>query len=312
MMRDHATRIQRAPDGLLLLTYGSDFLVVTGAGRCTAASAAAVAALEEIGPEGVTFGQLAEEISHRVSSRHAFIEAMESIRALVDAGGLRQIGVDGNDRDTSAITQHPDAVHPAAQTPLVASDLRLPMSGHAASATTIAAIVSEVLTSPGRRLLEFGPGLSTIAVGHAANFAGLDVDVVAVEQGEDWAMAVTEAFPESTHAKLSIVVAPLVPFDSSETPFTVQRWYDRELLTGFTGQFDVLVVDGPTAFKPEWAFDRWPALNFSLPLLASGASIILDDVNRGGEDAIGRQWFEQLGPKWRASHVDRSLLLQSR
>lgn len=196
----------------------------------------------------------------------------------------------------------------AAGVPVV--ELGLPWSTWAASPVTVAAVINAVLASPGRRLLEFGPGLSTVALGLAADVAGVQVEVVGVEQDREWAEAVMGALPASPHVSASMVLAPLVPADAASAPFPLNRWYDRSALGEVQGPFDVVLVDGPTAFQPEWQYDRWPALDFIQPLLASGATIVLDDANREGEGAIGRDWLERLGHGWEASMVDRSLWLR--
>lgn len=189
-------------------------------------------------------------------------------------------------------------------------ELGLPASTWAAAPDTVAALVNEVLTSPGRRLLELGPGLSTVAVALAADFAGIDIGVVGVEQDRDWADAVVAALPDSAHVDASMVLAPLVPADAAAAPFPVSRWYDLAALASVAGPFDVVFVDGPTAYLAEWRYDRWPALDFVRPLLADRATIVLDDATREGERAIGRDWLDRLGDGWQASMVDRSLWLR--
>lgn len=189
-------------------------------------------------------------------------------------------------------------------------ELGLPWSTWAAAPGTVAAVVNAVLASPGRRLLEFGPGLSTIAVGLAADVAGVDVELFGIEQDREWADAVVDALPDSPHVSASLVLAPLVAAEADAAPFPLNRWHDRDALREVQGPFDVVLVDGPTAFRPEWQYDRWPALDFIQPLLAEGATIVLDDANREGERAIGRDWLARLGQGWQASMVDRSLWLR--
>lgn len=309
----HETEYGIAPGGLLLMPYGEDALVVTRAGRCAAVAASARAVVGEIGTAGLTLPQLAATVADRASGRDAFIAGMESVRTLIEIDALLPTALVGSPGQQLGAVVRAKPDDPSYGVPEVrVVELGLPWSVFAAAPATVAELVSETLASPGRRLLEFGPGLSTVAVGLAADFADVEVEVVGIEQDTAWAESVVAALPASPHVTVSMVLAPLVPADADPAPFPLKRWYDRDALGVVQGPFDVVLVDGPTAFRSEWQFDRWPALDFVQPLLAGGATIVLDDANREGEGAIGRDWLERLGEGWQAAIVDRSLWLRHR
>ena len=53
---------------------------------------------------------------------------------------------------------------------------------------------------------------------------------------------------------------------------------------------DLLVVDGPPAFAVGFAHARYPALPVLRDRLAPGATVVLDDVERPGEQEVLRRW----------------------
>lgn len=305
------TAYRIASEGLLAMRYGGDFLVATRAGRCEAISASTCAALVATDSEGCDLASIATMISAKADSRNDFVAGMESFRRLVEIGAVVQVPMErlrGGDPIGPTSVQR----HKSGPSVLETADIPLSWSAMAADSVTVARVASEVLSSPGRRLLEFGPGLSTAAVKLAAEFASRSVDIVGVEQDAQWAAAIREALPDTALGSVTLIVAPLVPAEVGASPFPLSRWYHRGSLAQLQGPFDVLLVDGPTAFREDWQFDRWPALEFARPLLAPGATVVLDDTSREGERAIARDWQARLGHEWDAQTVGRSMWLSHR
>ena len=53
---------------------------------------------------------------------------------------------------------------------------------------------------------------------------------------------------------------------------------------------DLLVVDGPPADTADKVLARYPALPVVHPRLAPGATVVLDDVERPGEQEVLTRW----------------------
>jgi hypothetical protein len=49
-------------------------------------------------------------------------------------------------------------------------------------------------------------------------------------------------------------------------------------------------VDGPPAYREEIQYSRFPAVPFFQGELAPHSTVILDDINRPGEQEILRRW----------------------
>jgi predicted O-methyltransferase YrrM len=184
----------------------------------------------------------------------------------------------------------------------------LPWSAMAIEPAAAAALANEVVLHGRTRDLEFGPGISTVIMALAADVARRPVEIVAVEQDARWAQRVRDLVPTTRYASAIVVDAPVAPF-TDPAPFDISRWYDRSALAYIEGLFDLVIVDGPTAFRPEWSHDRWPALPFAEPLLAPTAAVVLDDVNRDGEREILEDWLTRSHSDWRSEQRGRSAWL---
>ena len=58
---------------------------------------------------------------------------------------------------------------------------------------------------------------------------------------------------------------------------------------------DLLLVDGPPAYVDGYGLARYPALPVLAHRLGAGATVILDDVERRGEQQILRHWERETG-----------------
>ncbi len=86
-------------------------------------------------------------------------------------------------------------------------------------------------------------------------------------------------------------------------------WYDESALTeglrtALQGDptddliddlIDLLLVDGPPAYVAGMGLARYPALPVMLDRLAPGATLVLDDAERPGEQEVLRRWEDGTG-----------------
>ena len=137
-------------------------------------------------------------------------------------------------------------------------------------------------------MVECGGGTSTFYLGEMLRATGRHL--VTVEHDPEWAMRLRGLVcTRGLESTVTVVTAPLAPYTlAHDTPL----WYDTGVLTAFfSGQrIDVLLVDGPPAYEQTLSRARYPALPFFYRYLSPSALIFLDDIDRGGEQAIMRQW----------------------
>ena len=70
-------------------------------------------------------------------------------------------------------------------------------------------------------------------------------------------------------------------------------WYDEAAVDAAVEVIDLLVVDGPPAFEPGYGLARHRALVVLHDRLVPGATVILDDIERVGEQEVLRRWEEE-------------------
>ncbi|HWI72470.1 MAG TPA: class I SAM-dependent methyltransferase [Baekduia sp.] len=170
--------------------------------------------------------------------------------------------------------------------PLLDAGGYLPWSEGAMRPSGLVDVCNEIVLGPRRRVLELGSGVSTVVLGRLLRTTG--GTLVAVEHDARWCAWVAERIvAEGLEATVSVLHAPLEPLPEHALPWYARRGTDAALASGAP---DLLIVDGPPAFRPEDALARLPALSELLERLAPGATIVLDDIARPGERAVLERW----------------------
>jgi ribosomal protein S18 acetylase RimI-like enzyme len=168
----------------------------------------------------------------------------------------------------------------------------------------IHAICVDVITRHRRRVVELGSGASTVLLARllTRRAAGQDWRLTAVEHDGDWARRVTEELArEGIGHQATVVEAPLADHPLAQPGL---EWYDEPAMSSGLdrtldgGLIDLLVVDGPPAFAPGFELARYPALPALRHRLAPGATVVLDDIDRAGEQEVLRRWEDELGPEF--------------
>jgi SAM-dependent methyltransferase len=172
--------------------------------------------------------------------------------------------------------------------PLLDAGGYLPWSEGAMRPSGLVDVCNEIVLGPRRRVLELGSGASTVLLGRLLRTTG--GTLVAVEHDATWAGWVAERLvAEGLGDTASVVHAPLEQRPEHALPWFVADGVDAALAALGTPP-DLLVVDGPPAFRPEDAPSRLPAVAELLERLAPGATIVLDDIGRPGERAVLELW----------------------
>lgn len=168
---------------------------------------------------------------------------------------------------------------PAAYLPWTAASIR---------PAALVAVCNDVVIRRRRTIVELGSGISTVVLARLLGQTG--GRLVSVDHDEQWLAIVADLL---TAAGLRDAVrlhhAPLVA-----------GWYDRasmaKALTDADGAaVDLLVVDGPPAWRPGTEMSRLPAAEALTPHLSPDATVILDDLHRPGEQEIVRCWARDHG-----------------
>jgi predicted O-methyltransferase YrrM len=171
----------------------------------------------------------------------------------------------------------------------------LPVSAATMRPAALAVVANDIVVHDRRRLLECGSGVSTIVLGRL--LASRGGRVVTVEHDAAWVGVVRRLVAEHhLEDTVTIVEAPLVP-----APVGQLDWYDldivSEAIAGY--RFDLLLVDGPPAWRPGHELARLPALSVLAEHAAASCTIVLDDAERAGEAEIVEAWQRDCGITFR-------------
>jgi hypothetical protein len=180
----------------------------------------------------------------------------------------------------------------------------LPWSISAMRPSGIVAALNEITVNRRRGIVELGGGVSTLFLARLLRRRG--GHVWTVEHDEGWADLLTEELANEDLDRVATVVrAPLAPVDGA-WPGEEGAWYEPDILgPALAGHpVDLLIVDGPPAYRTGLGHARYPAGRFFAPMFADDYTIILDDIDRPGEQEIMERWETELGVTFECRLVD--------
>jgi len=189
-----------------------------------------------------------------------------------------------------------DAAAAAAMTALTATGPYLPWGAGSMRVAGLVAVCNDVVLAGRRRVVELGSGTSTVLLARLLRqrWPAGGYRQVAVEHDATWADWVTDQLErEGLSEGTTVVLAPLVPHARAAQELA---WYDDDILRHGLDEvlrgdlIDLLIVDGPPADTAEIVLSRYPALPVLSARLAAGATVVLDDVERPGEQEVLRRW----------------------
>ena len=156
---------------------------------------------------------------------------------------------------------------------------------------TVEFLAAQITARRPQRILECGPGTSTIAMARCVAALGLPTTITSLEHDGSWAEIMRRRLDASGLLdRVRIVVSPLARVEGEEF-----GWYADGAEAGRDGPFDLMFIDGPPA--TDGRARRSPALPCMWEHLADGALVVLDDGRRPGERECVRLWRERFGAR---------------
>jgi predicted O-methyltransferase YrrM len=165
----------------------------------------------------------------------------------------------------------------------------------------LATVCNDIVLNGRCRIVEFGSGVSTVLLARllCQRWPRGGFRLAAVEHDARWARWVTGQLDrEGIGSDVVVVHAPLTPHPHAERGLS---WYDDDTVTAglhsaLRGDpIDLLLVDGPPAYTAGHGLARYPALPVLLDRLVPGATVVLDDAERPGEQEVLRRWERETG-----------------
>jgi predicted O-methyltransferase YrrM len=167
----------------------------------------------------------------------------------------------------------------------------LPWTHFAMRPSAVVAILNDIAVNRRAHIVECGGGISTLYT--ARLLREREGHLYTIEESEEWAEILREQLDkERLTDRVSVIHAPLGDVRLGEDR---HRWYSEAAVKQLTGrrEIDLLVVDGPIA--EQVPLIRYPALPYFHPSLRPGATVLVDDIDRRGEQQIVKRWEDELG-----------------
>lgn len=162
-------------------------------------------------------------------------------------------------------------------------------------------ILNEIIVNNRKEIVEFGCGITTVYMAKILKQYG--GHLYSVEDNNEWIAIVSTMLKQSDLLdNVTFIHAPLV-----KSTYSLENcnWYDENIvkysLRGI--EFDMVIVDGPPAYMKHIALSRYPAIPVLFDRLSDDFCIILDDINRDGENTILALWEKQFNLNFICQYV---------
>ena len=163
----------------------------------------------------------------------------------------------------------------------------VPWSRSAVSPTLLLHIINEITINKRVSIIEFGCGLSTI---YLSSFSSLNnVRIISIDEDQEWAATIESTLKSREFANnVELYHVPREPVSNG--------WYSRGKMEDIVGSamFDLVIVDGPSAYSTKHRNSRREAGYFLRNHLSASCSIFLDDTGRRAEREIALDWARDL------------------
>ncbi len=180
-----------------------------------------------------------------------------------------------------------DALAMQALAPL--SGTYLPWSGYAMRPSGVVKILNEIVIHQRSTIVECGAGLTTVYIANLLRQRGTG-HLYTIEHDAEWLAVVRGLLAQAgLESYVTLIHAPLVGCALS---LDGADWYDDRAIAAGMGDrsIDLLVVDGPPAYDEPRQYARYPAAMYFQSRFAADFAIVLDDIDRAGEQRILAEW----------------------
>lgn len=181
------------------------------------------------------------------------------------------------------------------------------LRGWALSPDALLAILTTILESKPRVIVELGSGASTVAITDLIAQYRIKSTLISVDHSPDYLQQTISKVKNRQH--LEPVLAKIKPQKFAGMKKRT-LWYDAAAITKQLGSrdIDLLLIDGPPESTDDQA--RLPAYHALAEHLAARATILLDDYDRPDEQTAVADWLafdSKQGPKLESIETEKGL-----
>jgi len=173
----------------------------------------------------------------------------------------------------------------------------------------IVKIINDILINNRRNIIEFGGGMSTLYIAYMLKKNG--GHLYTIDHDDNWIELVKEMLKkENLEDVVTFVHAPM---EKSKHSIDNLDWYSENSMNTMLGdeQFDLVLVDGPLAYTKDLELSRYPAIPYLMDKnkISESSTIICDDINRNGEQAIVKKWEVEYKLKFKLLFKDGGIAI---
>lgn len=183
----------------------------------------------------------------------------------------------------------------------------IPWTASAMTPQSIVYILNEIIINQRRRILELGMGISTLFSAKLMQEIP-DLQLISVDHDQGWIDICSSQLQSKglntdrhqiVHASLKEIEQPI----SELSEHNKIAYYDRDALSiGQTFKPDLVIIDGPPAWREDISEARVPAYDLLLPILSEDTTLFIDDYQRKGESKLVSRFLAN--PSWTLSLSD--------
>lgn len=181
----------------------------------------------------------------------------------------------------------------------------IPWTSSSMTPEAIVHILNELTINRKRTVLELGMGVSTFYLARILRDIQ-DCRLISVDHDATW-IAVCQKQREVKNLnsdRHEIVFAPLVACPLQDS--SPEQWYDIAEIKKRCDSLkpDLLIIDGPPAWKSDLTNARIPAYEMLSGILADDATVVIDDFRRPGEALLLEKFLSD--PSWKPVLADEN------
>ena len=173
----------------------------------------------------------------------------------------------------------------------------------------LACMVNDIVVNSRSSMLEFGSGISTIIAARLIKMNNLNCTITTVDESAEWQEIIKKILKEENLSDyVKFVCAPTVKSIDLDHSFE----YNSDIVFGANGnkKFDLVLVDGPSAWQKTNIMSRASNLKFMKNNMAENFTIFIDNSDRLGETELAKRVAVTLNLK--PTHLDPTFLTFSK
>lgn len=172
----------------------------------------------------------------------------------------------------------------------------LPFTTSSLKFRLLACLANDIVVNNRKAMLEFGSGISTILVARLFKLNNIQGTITTIDESAEWQEIIKSILKEEGLTNyVHFIHAP------TELSTTTNQSYEYNNTMVFDQinnlQFDIVLVDGPSAWQNTNIMSRASNSKFILKNLAESYTIFIDNADRPGETTLTKSLASELNVK---------------